>query len=143
MGIETTRSQASTELKAEFAKRLAERMLAADMNQSELARRVKMSKDAVSTYTRGRSLPSPASLAKIAQVLGCQPGELLPRRYDTAPQVGPTHLLIVNEFEAEIRIQRVVRIETAMKIVEMLRQEDVHYKAAPEAKPERATKRAR
>jgi transcriptional regulator with XRE-family HTH domain len=44
---------------------------------AELARRAKISKDAVSSYTTMRSLPSEETLAKLAKVFKCKPEELL------------------------------------------------------------------
>jgi transcriptional regulator with XRE-family HTH domain len=45
---------------------------------AELARAAKLSKDAISTYTTMRSLPTPKTLARLAQVLDCKPHDLLP-----------------------------------------------------------------
>jgi transcriptional regulator with XRE-family HTH domain len=145
MPTDAVRTNASLELKTEFARRLADRMLQMDMNQSELARKVKMSKDAISTYTRGRSLPSQSSLLKLAKALGTEPGTLLPRRYDTSPQSGPAKILLLNENEMEISIQKVVSIEAGMKIIDILRREEAAQTAkavkptgAPEGKGARA-----
>lgn len=43
-----------------------------------MARAAKVSKDAISTYTTMRSLPTPKTLARLAQVLECKPHDLLP-----------------------------------------------------------------
>jgi transcriptional regulator with XRE-family HTH domain len=45
---------------------------------AELARKAKLSKDAISTYTTMRSLPTPKTLARLADVLQCKPADLLP-----------------------------------------------------------------
>jgi len=48
------------------------------MTGAELARASKLSKDAISTYTTLRSLPTPKTLARLAQALNCSPHDLLP-----------------------------------------------------------------
>lgn len=70
--------------KEEFAKRLYERMEGKGWNQSQLARYAGLNRDAVSTYIRGRSAPSPENLSKLARCLGCRPEELLPNYFEAA-----------------------------------------------------------
>jgi transcriptional regulator with XRE-family HTH domain len=68
-------------VKAEFARRLQQKMLAhkpIPMSQADLARASQCGRDAVSTYVRGISLPNPKALKKIADALGCDPGDLIP-----------------------------------------------------------------
>lgn len=65
-------------LKAEFAKRLYVKIADRGWTQSEFARHCNVARDAVSTYVRGRSLPSKSVLERMAIVLGCQPQDLLP-----------------------------------------------------------------
>jgi transcriptional regulator with XRE-family HTH domain len=48
------------------------------MTGTELARKAKLSKDAISTYTSMRSLPTPKTLARLAHALECKPDDLLP-----------------------------------------------------------------
>lgn len=64
--------------KQEFGRRLQRALLDRGWNQSELARRANLRRDAISTYVRGRSFPEPVSLERLARALGMQPGELLP-----------------------------------------------------------------
>ena len=82
--MKNTRIRASDEMKREFARRLKEKLIQHQMNQSELARRIDVSKDAVSAYMRARNLPSRITLKRIAMVFGCKPEDLLPKRYDYA-----------------------------------------------------------
>lgn len=77
-----TRMRASDALKAEFSRRLLRRLAEVGMNQSELAKRIGVTKDAVSTYARQRSLPTPQTLKKMAAILQIDAEELLPSRYD-------------------------------------------------------------
>jgi len=62
-----------------FAQRLVERLREKKMTGAALARQVNISRDAVSSYTSMRSLPTEDTLAKIAKVLRCRPTDLLPK----------------------------------------------------------------
>jgi transcriptional regulator with XRE-family HTH domain len=48
------------------------------MSGSELAKKAHISRDAVSSYTTMRSIPSGETLAKIAKALACKPVDLMP-----------------------------------------------------------------
>lgn len=63
-----------------FRDRLVAKMKEQKISGAELARKVKLSKDAISTYTTMRSLPSPKTLARLATVLNCKPADLIPVR---------------------------------------------------------------
>lgn len=63
-----------------FRDRLMARMREKKMTGAELARRSKLSKDAISTYTSMRSLPTPKTLARLANALECKPADLLPEK---------------------------------------------------------------
>lgn len=57
----------------EFAKKLINLMRDKNLNQSDLARKAGLTRDAVSTYVRARSMPEPINLAKLAKALGVEP----------------------------------------------------------------------
>lgn len=57
----------------EFAKKLINLMRDKDLNQSDLARKAGLTRDAVSTYVRARSMPEPINLAKLAKALDVEP----------------------------------------------------------------------
>ena len=69
-------------VKEEFSKRLYDAIMQRGWTQSEFARHCDLNRDAISTYVRGRSMPSPQSLEKMAQVLGLNPEDLLPNYYE-------------------------------------------------------------
>lgn len=71
-------------VKEEFAKRLYAKIAERGWTQSEFARNCDLARDAISTYVRGRSMPSPQALAKMASVLGVKPEELLPNYFEAA-----------------------------------------------------------
>src|SRR5262245_22863813 len=63
-----------------FRDRLIAKMQERQITGAELARKAKLSKDAISTYTTMRSLPTPKTLARLAEVLGCEPSDLIPTK---------------------------------------------------------------
>lgn len=87
--IEINNRQSSKE---EFAKRLYEGLTKKGWTQSQLARYSGLNRDAVSTYVRARSLPSPENLAKMAKVLDMKPEDLLPNYFETAVAEQPAKI---------------------------------------------------
>lgn len=78
-------------VKSEFAKRLYHAILERGWNQSEFARHAGLNRDAISTYVRGKSFPSPQALAAMANVLNMRPEQLLPNYFEAAAnKVEPT-----------------------------------------------------
>lgn len=57
----------------EFAKKLVNLMRDHNLNQADLARKSGLTRDAISTYVRARSMPEPQNLAKLAKTLGVEP----------------------------------------------------------------------
>lgn len=57
----------------EFAKKLVNLMRDKNLNQADLARKAGLTRDAVSTYVRARSMPEPINMAKLAKALGVEP----------------------------------------------------------------------
>ncbi len=70
--------------KQEFARRLSAAILDRAWTQADLARAADISRDSVSTYVRGRSLPTPLNLKKIADALGLEPHVLMPNAIENA-----------------------------------------------------------
>ena len=64
--------------KQEFGRRLYGLILEKDMNQADLARLSGLGRDSISTYVRGRSVPSPQNLQKIAKALDVDKDKLYP-----------------------------------------------------------------
>lgn len=114
--------------KQEFAQRLYQLMLEKKLNQSNLGRRAGIQRNAISTYMRGRSLPTHRNLIKLARVLGMKPEELLPNTIESAidadnpmvsMQVSPSA-----PTKAWLRINQLVDTKLAVKILEMLQDAD-------------------
>lgn len=123
-----TRLRTSASLKKDFSKKLLQLLLDNNMNQAELGRRIGLSRDAVSTYARGRSLPSDKTLAKIASVFGVPPDDLLPTRFDAVSVQSPTKMTLLDDGRARLQIDVAIDVDTALDIVGMLREKGVYAK---------------
>lgn len=110
--------------KQQFGKRLYRLMLAKGWHQSELARQADMPRDSVSVYIRGKSLPTPQSLKRLADALGVKEEELLPNHVESAiDEDNPSFEMKVSPNApnlAWIRVNRLVTLPTAVKIAEIL-----------------------
>lgn len=114
--------------KLEFARRLYRLMLERGWNQSELARNSGLTRDAISTYMTGKSLPTNQSVIQLAQALGVEPIEILPNIVENAiEQDIPSLELRVSNNEpgkAWLRINRLVTMPAATAIVDILNKDD-------------------
>lgn len=110
--------------KQEFGRRLYTAMVEKGWNQSELARRAELTRDSVSTYVRGASLPTPQSLKKLAEALGTTPEALLPNYVEGAiDAANPSFEMKVSPSrptEAWLRVDQAVTTETALEIAKLL-----------------------
>jgi transcriptional regulator with XRE-family HTH domain len=61
-----------------FRDNLVRKMREAGFKGAVLARKAKISKDAMSAYTTLRSMPNDTNLNKLAKALGCKPEDLVP-----------------------------------------------------------------
>lgn len=88
MGNEEDRrdsGRADDAMKAAFAQRLLTVMRERGWTQSELARRARIGRDNVSGYIRGKNLPGPAILNRLAAALAVGPEQLIPMAADSLP----------------------------------------------------------
>lgn len=120
--------------KQEFGRRLAHILNERHMSQSDLVRAVedktsvKMGRDAISTYINGRSFPTPKSLGLLCEALGVSRDELLPNASIQA--INDEHPALElraaagHPGKAWVRINRMMRFETATKIVTLINDED-------------------
>jgi len=110
--------------KQEFGRRLYQLMLARGWNQSELARKADLPRDSVSTYIRGRTLPTPKSLQAMADALGVTPADILPNSIESAVDEDmPSIEMRVSTSApsmAWLRVNRLVSLSTAAKVIEMI-----------------------
>jgi transcriptional regulator with XRE-family HTH domain len=64
-------------LEKRIGSQIAERRRLANLTQAQLAERIDVATETISRVERGATVPSVASLARIAGALGCEPYELL------------------------------------------------------------------
>jgi transcriptional regulator with XRE-family HTH domain len=64
-------------LEKRIGSQIAERRRLANLTQAQLAERIDVATETISRVERGATVPSVASLARIAAALGCEPYELL------------------------------------------------------------------
>ena len=119
MGTRNTRIRSSEETRAIFGKKLLDAIRDNNMNQSDLARRLGLTKDAISSYVRGRCLPKDETMIAICAELGIDEVELLPRRYDTSPANPQVKLVSVNDNSGNyfLTISIVCNLEEANKLI--------------------------
>lgn len=114
--------------KEEFARRLHTLMREKGWRQADFSRASGLTRNSISVYLRGDSLPSKESLKLLAKALDVEPDHLLPNYRESAidrdnPQlelrVSPT-----DPKSAWLRINRLVSTSLAIKIMGLLEAED-------------------
>ena len=115
--------------KRQFGAKLQSMLLERGLKQAELARKAKMGRDSVSVYIRGRSLPGPTHLHKLATALGVDADELLPGVVDSSvARTGGRSPLRIEEIpgkpsRAWLHVEREVSYDTAMAVLALLNKE--------------------
>jgi transcriptional regulator with XRE-family HTH domain len=114
--------------KQEFGKRLYALMTKKTWTQSELGRAAGLGRDSISTYIRGRSMPSPKGLKKLAVALGVEVEELLPNSFEAAlDNEIPAIELKMSQSDPEtawLRVNRAVSMETALQVLELIKRDE-------------------
>lgn len=98
--------------------------------QSELAKRANIGRDSISLYVRGKTVPTPASLGKIANALGVAPDDIAPllgqstvARFEAAgDMLSPVALNLLQGGKARLRVDAIVDAEIAIKVVAMVQE---------------------
>lgn len=111
--------------RAEFGKRLYSLMLKKGWNQSEMARRVGIGRDSISQYVRGRSIPSPANLDKLATILGIEKDVLFPN-YDAQTNAIEAATVELKSIDSDaehmwLRVNMKVPAEKALEVLKILK----------------------
>lgn len=118
--------------KQEFGRRLHRMLLERGWRQSELARRGDLQRDSISNYVRGRSLPTPLNLQKMASALGVKPEDLLPNHLESAiAEDEPDFELKVSPGDgtrAWVRLNRMLSLETAVQIAALVQADAANRK---------------
>jgi transcriptional regulator with XRE-family HTH domain len=111
--------------RAEFGKRLYSYMLKKGWNQSTMAREVGLGRDSISQYVRGRSIPNPINLDKLAKALNVEADVLFPN-YDAQTNAveEPTLEMKSIDNDAEnmwLRINMKVDAKKALEVFKILK----------------------
>jgi len=120
--------------KQQFGARVYELMRRKEWSQSDLARASGLARDAVSTYVRGKSLPGPVSLKKLATALGVSELELLPNHTENAIMAdNPSFEMKASPADPGkvwLRVNRLVTMGTAVRVADLLENERAANDAA-------------
>tara|TARA_B100000035_G_scaffold42110_1_gene31545 strand:- start:109 stop:516 length:408 start_codon:yes stop_codon:yes gene_type:complete len=111
--------------RAEFGKRLQSLMLKKGWNQSELARKCDLGRDSISQYVRGRSIPTPGNLNKLAGILGVEPEALFPN-YDAQANAIEAATVEIKSIDSDaehmwLRVNMKVTAEKALEVLKILK----------------------
>lgn len=109
----------------EFGRRLYNFMMQSRMSQSDLARASGMGRDSISQYVRGRSVPAPKNLAKLADALNIEVDVLFPN-YDAQANAVEQPTLEMKSVEADaenvwLRINMKVPTAKAIQVMQILK----------------------
>lgn len=109
----------------EFGRRLYNFMMQNKFSQSDLARASGMGRDSISQYVRGRSVPSPKNLVKLADALDVEVDVLFPN-YDAQANAVEHPTLELKSIEADaehfwLRINMKVPAEKALAVMQILK----------------------
>lgn len=123
--------------KQEFGRRLQQLLDERHWNQSDLARRINeqnpdleppFGRDAISTYIKGRSFPTPKSLSLLCKAFGMTREELFPNSAINA--INDEHPAVELKVapgqagKAWLRVNRLMTFGTAAQIVQIINEED-------------------
>lgn len=120
MTLEQTRTLFATKLENLRADR--------GWTQTELARRASqfsekpITRDRISKYSLGHSLPGKPHLAAISKALGVEQDDLLPSRVVRNSSAHPLRATLLEDGMAQLNINMMVPWELAVKIVAMIRE---------------------
>ena len=109
----------------EFGKRLYNYMMHNRMSQSDLARASGMGRDSISQYVRGRSVPSPKNLSRLAEALDVEVDVLFPN-YDAQSNAVEQPTLEIKSIEADaenfwLRVNMKVPADKALEVMKILK----------------------
>ena len=100
-------------------------MLKKGWNQSELARKCDLGRDSISQYVRGRSIPTPGNLNKLAGILGVEATTLFPN-YDAQANAIEAATVEIKSIDSDaenmwLRVNMKVPAEKALEVLKILK----------------------
>lgn len=115
----------------EFGRRLQKAMVEKGWNQAELGRRAlvhmpkgkTMSRDAISKYINGLTMPNPMRLAALATALGMEQKDLMPMRHLTASaeKTAPLDVRDMGDGTTWLRVNQAVPWPVAIKVLALIK----------------------
>jgi len=118
----------------EFGRRLQKAMVEKGWNQAELGRRAlvhmpkgkSMSRDAISKYINGLTMPNPMRLAALSAALGMDQKDLMPMRQLTASadRMAPLDVRDMGDGTTWLRVNQAVPWPVAVKVLALLKGEE-------------------
>ncbi len=114
----------------EFGHRLDEMLLDRGWSQADLHRKAGLSKDTISKWVAGKVDPSPRNLGVVAKAFGMSIDELYPHYMDNLDNAaqrsrGGVEFVSNDSKMGTLTVDRVVSTETAMKILDLLKNDAV------------------
>lgn len=133
--IRTTGKRSRQRAKEALARKIRQRLSELDMSPADLARKSGLSRDNISTYMRASSLPSQELLGMLAHGLDTKIEDLMPTRVDLTysdPDKPTLEITAVpsQPGKAWLRVDQLVNVATATKIMELLQKEASNDDAA-------------
>ena len=109
----------------EFGRRLYNFMMLYRLSQSDLARASGLGRDSFSQYVRGRSVPSPLNLTKLAEALNVEVDVLFPN-YDAQANASEQPTLEIKSIESDaenfwLRVNMKVPAAKALEVMNILK----------------------
>ncbi|MBK3397641.1 MULTISPECIES: helix-turn-helix transcriptional regulator [Methylobacterium] len=111
-------------VKEQFGRRLYELMLEKGWTQSEMGRQADIPRDGISSYVRGRALPTRQNLTRLARALSVPESDLLPSRIRNASDPDGSEVSVRispdDPTRAWLRVNQLVSREASTRIQEIL-----------------------
>lgn len=112
-------SNDNTEIRQQFADNLRGLLHERGINQSELARKINCSRNMVSEYLKGISLPSPVRLKRLAEFFKVEPVDLLPTT-GTGKGVPSMAMTVGSDNMAFLQINQKLPLAIASQIMQII-----------------------
>lgn len=113
------RTAGAAELRRKFSENLLQVLEERGMTQTDLARRSGLSKDAISTYVRQRSIPTKDSLELIAKALEVEPARLVPKVTGDSKR-SPITVTMEGADKMRVVVDAVLPVHVATQIIELI-----------------------
>ncbi|WP_322893490.1 MULTISPECIES: helix-turn-helix transcriptional regulator [unclassified Yoonia] len=121
-------------IKLNVGKRIQDRLYELGWKQTELAEKAELGRDSISLYIRGKNLPGPRNLKKVADALGVKVNDLAPELQNATrtrqADYGPQAFSQTPDGRWQVRIDRLIDQKTMLKILSALDEYDDAQKSS-------------